>query len=357
VSDIEDDLEGLRAKYAKRLDIFKQYAEAHNVLNIKRREDFILLCLRDIEIQHNALKRKNNKGVIDFEYLDKLDRLKNFFADVVLSMAADLKCLDYVDFCISDENRQQIIYEKNIINKIEQNNIITNLDQPVPCITSKMNTLPNYVKDNVIILSNCNKIFDEFKKDDELNVYWAHMNLMQTLIYNIDSYVFNKIINYCNQKEPDAAWNRSLPPMMEGLPPISIKEHYLELSVVITEVDMKIYEETVKYVSNYILTDTKDSIILQMLDDFEPNRSSSLGCALNAGKYRNKDVCVLAQMKENQIILGSHYSTKNCCNSDVVFQFEHIFRLPDIDDLDKPLYMDATVEVLTNNLKVIKIIE
>ncbi len=357
MSDIEDDLEGLRAKYAKRLEIFKQYAEAHNVLNIKRREDFILLCLRDIEIQHNALKRKNDKGIIDFEYLSKLDELKKFLADVIITMAADLKCLDYVDFCISDENRKQIIYEKNIINKIQQSNSIINLDQPVPCITSKMTTLPNYVKDNVVIFSRCNNIFDEFKKDDELNVYWAHMNLMQTLIYNIDSYVFNKIINYCNQKEPDAVWNRSLPPMIEGLSPISLREHYLELKHVITEVDMKIYEETAKCVSNYILTDTKDNIILQMLDDFEPSRSTSLGCALNTGKYQNKDVCVLAQMQENQVILGSHYSTKNYCNSDIVFQFEHIFRLPDINDLDKPLYMDATVEILTNNLKVIKIVE
>lgn len=357
MSDIEDDLIRLREKYAKRLEIFKQYAEAHNVLNIKRREDFILLCLRDIDIQYDALRRKNNTGAVNFEYIDKLTELKRFLDDVIITMGADLKCLDYVDFCISDENRQQIIYEKNIINRLQQNDIITNLDQPVPCITSKMDTLPNYVKDNVVILSSCNKIFDEFKKDDELNVYWAHTNLMQTLTYNIDSYVFNKIINYCNQKEPDAAWNRSLPPMIEGLPPISVKEHYLELKHIITEVDMKIYEETAKCVSNYILTDTKDNIILQMLDDFEPNRSTSLGCALNTGKYQNKDVCVLAQMQENQVILGSHYSTKNCCNSDIVFQFEHIFRLPDIEDLDKPLYMDATTEILTNNLKVIKIVE
>ena len=346
-----DEIKGI---YARHISIFEQYVEKHKITNVHRRKGFLLRCLRDIDSQFAVLKRKNNTNK---NYLEKIMILKRFLVDTSINLAAQLKCLDYVDFCTSDENRQQLTYTKHEVKEIEHSGKTTTLYQPLPVMTSNMNELQNYVKDNVRLINDCNIIFDTFERDDKLNVFYGHINIMNNLIYNIDSYVFNKILMYCNNKEPDKVWNKTIPSNIPGLPPISIKEHYLTLRDLLTELDMKTYEETAKHTANYILVDSRDSIILQMLDDFEATTSSSSGCAINIGKYHNKDICVLAQMNQNKIILGNHYSCDQYCESDIVFQFEHIFRLPDVDDFDKPLYMDATTEILTDNLKVIEIVE
>ena len=324
----------------EKLSNFRQYLELNNIKNIDRREDFLLRCFMDINKQYDVLFKKNSNNN---DYLRILYKIHRFLMDAFISVAVNLKCLDYVDFCFNGETRQ----------------ILTNFTPlastsfTLPETRLEDNIIENYEKENIILLNNYNSFFETINFDNKFNSFYGHSNLAKTITYNIDSYVFKEIFNYCKGKNKFKILNNEM-----TFNPVLEREQYLKLERLISDCDMTILSKYKNKVSNFILTSPQIFSILSQSYNFKPNNSNlELGSyASNVGEYKDKNVCVLNDMDDKILIMGSHYSTTEYFNSDILLQVSHIIKLPDLNDLDNtPVFMESTVKVINDNLQVIKI--
>ena len=348
-SDFNNELNHIRLSHKRKLDVFRTCAEKDGINNIDRREEFIVRVIWDIENQWKALRSKNKDNS---KYLNNLCILYKFFIDAITVLGSDLKCLDYVDFCCSDEQHSILKFTSGDINCIKNNDSEIHLQTPIPYLQSKAVDVENYEKENIILLDSYNKLLEILDYDSDDGRYLGHTNLINNLAYAIDCYVFNEIIKYCNNKEVDGTWSKRIPEN------VSMRDHYETINYNISECEGKIFSKTKKYTPNYILCGASLIPIISLLNDFEPNKNNKVGSgAINIGKLQNKDVCVLSSLSEPKLILGCNYNINNCSYSDVLFQFSHIFRLPDVEDMIEPVYMDAVVKIMTDNLQVIEVSE
>ncbi len=335
-------LNGIKEENKEAIYNFRQYLELNNIKNIARREDFLLRCFMDIGNQYGDLVNKNSNNN---DYLRSLYKIRCFLMDAFISVVANLKCLDYVDFCFDGEDRQILPSFASL----------ASASLTFPETKLEDNIIENYKKENIILLNSYNSFFDTFNVDNRYNSFYGHSNLAKNITYNIDSYVFREIFNYCKKKTNFKVLNNEM-----SFNPILEREQYLKLEELMSECDMKILSKSKSNYSNFILTSPQVFSFLSSSYNFKNNNSNfEFGSyALNAGEYKDKNVCVLADINDKMLILGNHYSTSEYFDSDIVFQVSHIIKLPDLTDLDiTPVFMESTVKVINDNLQVIKIVE
>ena len=314
----------LREENKEKIYNFRKYLELNNIKNIDRREDFLLRCFMDINNQYDVLFKKNSNNN---DYLRILYKIHRFLMDAFISVAANLKCLDYVDFCFSYDNKSVLsnfkLSEKKVEDKI----------------------IENSKKEKVILLNNYNSFFETINFDNKFNSFYGHHNLIDMITNNIDSYVFREIFNYCNKKTNFKVYNRDT-----SFNPVLERTSYSKLDRLIFECDMTIISESKFKGSNFILTSPDVYSILSLSDNFKPINSNLGGFAVNVGEYKDKRVCVLNDINNKILVLGYP-------NSNLMFQLFHIIGLPDIEELNSiPVFMESTVKILDNNLlQVIKV--